>query len=223
MRRITIMGLALVAVLATSALAAGTASATSKLDFTWGVGEFQLKPGDEFSVYTLDLTIETSIGNVACTSEGGFAGTDLTNDEKTDKVELKYAFGDLAFGAPCTNSTTFAGEALVYISGSSPLGTLSLGSNGKAGFTALSASEPVKVLLFFVTIEKKCLYTFTKLKGSVKATPSVALVEAKFSKQKLKLAKPTSAPTCPKTATLTATSPFSRTQGGAQGIGEHTH
>jgi hypothetical protein len=213
MRRITIMSLALIAVLATSALLAGTASAKPlKLDLTYYSEEFQVRTGQELIMGGSEVTVATSIGIVTCT-EGEWGGVDQTNNEKTDKIEIRSGYGHY----PCSNTTSFPGEATVtgYLHG-----ILSLGSNGKAELNA----KGLEIELEF-SGENRCRYTFTKLKGTVTATPSAAALEMKFSKQKLKLEAAKSVAGCPKKATLTLSSSrvFALFNGNYYSAYEHTH
>jgi hypothetical protein len=220
MRRITIMG-ALVAVLATSALAAETASAKSlKLDLTHEFGTIQIKPGDEFNLVTHEVTITTNTGNVECSGEGSILGTDLTNDAKTANIELKHTTGSLGGESSCLSSVFGLGSrAQVYMEplSGARLGTLGLGSKGKAQVKSNSG----QIDIYFNTANVDCNYSFAKLKGSVNATPSVAAVEVKFAKQKLKVAN--SFRVCPQSATLTVPFNYSLTNANQETIFEHIH
>ncbi len=138
-------------------------------------------------------------------NEQGFVGTAQTNDEKTDKVEIKCTYGTWRLGN-CATSTPLGSEALVEAFGSSePLGTLNLGSNLKAELKTKSPGQPVYIYVGFSGGET-CYFDFSKLKGTISAVNVGGLnrMQLNFNKQKLKLYKPLSGKLCPKKATITA-------------------
>lgn len=217
MQRFKIMGLVLAAVLAMTAIASATASASQKLDLTWGYafGENQLKAGEEFRMNNNESTItfETSDGNVTCSSEyfpndQGFVGKDQTNNKATDTVELNYSYGAIDASKYCASATPLGSEAVVEVYGYSPLGTLKLhvGLTDTAVFKSNSKTEPVYVYMGF-TGGAQCYYTFTALKGSLTLAPwfeTYNQLEVNFEKRPIKLAKELSSAACPKKASITA-------------------
>jgi hypothetical protein len=214
--------LVLIAVLATSVLAAGPAWAKPpKLDLTYGSSpeEHQVPTGERFDMEWPDLTIASSIGNVRCIGGNGIHGTVQTNDEKADNIELKFGVDNLGGHSPCTNETTFVGEVFVTLE-PEPLGILRLGSNGKAEFKA-KGSEPARVQVHFKG-GPFCFFTFARLKGSVNATPFAEQLKIKFPSQKLTLEKAKSSPPCPKAAKLAATFEETETSRGFHLVYEHT-
>jgi hypothetical protein len=207
--RVGIAGVIVAVVLTLTALMAASASAApKKLDLTWDFEVNQLKTGEEFKMANdSDIAFETTAGGVKCEAafypeEQGFLGKDETNNEKTDKLELDYAYGGIYLGRVCASTLGLGTEALVAVyNPSGSLGTLSLGANGKASFKTPSTSEPAYVLEYFLNTGDECYYTFTKLSGTLSIGD---LTEIDFSNQKLKLDKTISNKLCPKTAKLTA-------------------
>jgi len=215
MRQVKMTILVLVAIMAMGAMAAGTASAAKKkLDLTWNGLENQLKAGEEFKMANnTGVTLETSVGNITCPSEyfpneQGFNGVDETNNEVTDKVEINSAYGAIGASRYCSTATPLGSEALVYFYYIPPKTTLSLSSNGKAGLAVANKAEPAYVYIAY-TGGTYCYYTYTSLKASVALVPWSETgwnqVEVTFNKAKLKLDKPYSLKTCPKTTALDAT------------------
>jgi hypothetical protein len=230
MQRLKLAGLALAAMFVLSALGAVNASAKpAKLDLTWNFEENQLKPGEEFKMANENaITLETSLGNVTCSAgfypnEQGFIGDDETNNEKTDKIEIKSTYGTWS-GASCSSGTVLGSSAYVEAFGSEyPLGTLNLSSSLKAELKTPSTAEPVYIYVGFSGGEV-CYFSFSKLKGAVKGLPwgGFERMEVNFSKQKLKLQKADSGKLCPKKATITAPFAYQTTGPEAYYIFEHT-
>jgi hypothetical protein len=232
LRYLKTAGIALVAMLVIGAAVAASASAKApppKLDLTWNFEENQLKPGEEFKMANDEgITFTTNLGDISCPSsfypgEQGFLGTDQTNNEKTDKIELKHTDGTWA-GGTCSTSTTLGSSAFVEtFAFDEPLGSLLLSVKGnKAEVKATSASEPVYVYVGFSGGES-CLYDFSKLKGTWKGKEAgYERLEVDFSNQTLKEYKPDSGKLCPKKVKITAAFEYQIT--GPEGfyIFEHT-
>jgi hypothetical protein len=205
MQRLSSLALALVAILAISATAAGAASAAPTLELLSALGA--LKTGDEMTmVVAATVTVETNDGDVTCVGEEGLKGirlpgTDVTNNEKTDKIEL----GESALfqTGTCLTGFSFLGASAEpdwFAVSASTLGTVSLSTNGKA---ELNAQGEDAFFLHF-SDDEPCEYRYTKLKGTfAPATDALNNVQPAFVKQKLSDDPSASSPRCPTKATLT--------------------
>jgi hypothetical protein len=215
-RRIRLIGLMLLGCFALGAITASTASAKAKvMELGYGLSEpMSLSPGAEFRMVNYsEITIETSAGNVSCKGGNvyptwqGFAGEDVTNDQKTDTIALKKTYGAINEEALCSN-TLIGGEAFAYVGDpekGGPVGSLTISSNLKV---ELKSSGIVPDLAAFALLNNKaeCYYTFTKLKTTVTGGTIGPFheLEINFTKQKLKFDKTDSSSFCPNKATLTA-------------------
>ena len=144
------------------------------------------------------MTYESTAGNLTCNSViySGLIGADQTNNEKTDKIEVKESRGNFN-GGPCEGSLPLGGEIRQYWTGGLPLGQLLSSTSGKAEF---KASGEAKIKLFGVAANAYCYYGFKKLKGTVSFEESgPAFID--FFQQKMKLKEHDAA--CPKTMLVT--------------------
>jgi hypothetical protein len=218
MRRIKIIGLSLVAIMAISALVASAASASAKtLDLTWNNGaEQQLNAGSEFKMANDGAVViePAGGGSVTCEAaffpeEQGYNGTVLTNNQKTDKIEVKAPYGTLAEGKPCASTVALGTTATVLASvfNEFPIGTLEIGSNLKVALKEEKKADPIAYEVNF-SGGAQCIWEFSSIKGVAKSAESNVLfgekLEIVFKKQKMKLNKSFSTVGCAKTATLTA-------------------
>jgi len=208
MRRLKIMGLALVFVLALSAVVASApAAASPTLHLGWGAGEepeAAVTAGANFEMNNFTaVTFELGGWAVTCTGNQGLVGSDETNNEKTDKIKLEAGYGTLSGSELCSSSLGLGSTAKVEFIGP---WTLALSTNKKAEMLA-----PKKALVL-VYIEfsgsEKCFYELKKLKGTWATEKYESLyndtLTMNFAKQKLKLYKRESGGLCPKTTTLNA-------------------
>jgi hypothetical protein len=176
------LGAALIAVLALAALVTATASAASqKLDLTWEVEAHQLAPAQTFDMALGSsvanertdgpLTLATNPGTVTCDPTefpwSGLGGVDETNDEKTDKLEMSEDY----FDGACSNTTGLGTKALVGLIPDDSI--LNLSSKGKAELKAQSGAAPIYLIVIYSGGDE-CLYTTTKLKGSLSLVRSGA-------------------------------------------------
>jgi hypothetical protein len=154
--------------------------------------------GDFWELEGSEATYESTAGNLTCSSViwSGLIGADQTNNEKTDKIEVKESRGNFD-GGPCEGSLPLGGNIRQYWMGGLPLGQLLLSTNGKAEF---KASGEAKIKLFGVAANAYCYYGFKKLKGTVSYEESgPAFID--FFKQKMKLKEHNAV--CPKTMLVT--------------------
>lgn len=210
MRHLKLAGAALMVAAASSAVLAGSAFAKApKLHLTWNDTKNPLVAGDEFKMADEGaFTVSTSSGSVTCTAgaypeEQGFYGEDLTNNAKTDKLELAGSYGLIA-GSYCPSGVPLASSAYTAVlPWQFVIGTLSLSTNHKATVKA-PKKMPDTVFLGF-SGGPSCFYTFTKLAGSWAGTYAEALhMSMSFNDQKLKFQKEISGALCPKQATVSA-------------------
>ena len=216
------LGAALIAILALAALVTATASAASqKLDLTWEVEAHQLAPGQTFDMALGSsvanegtdgpLTLATNPGTVTCDPTefpwSGLGGVDETNDAKTDKLEMSENYIDEA----CSNTTGLGTKAGVYLIPDDSI--LNLSSNGKAELKAKSRAAPIYVIVFYSGGDA-CLYTTTKLKGSLSLVSNGIgnQLSQLYTNQKVKLVKEESSPECRQKVALSA--PFFFALGG---------
>jgi hypothetical protein len=207
------LGAALIAVLALAALVAATASAASqKLDLTWEVEAHQLAPAQTFDMALGSsvsnerkdgpLTLATNPGTLTCDPTewpwSGLGGVDETNDETTDKLEMNEDYFDEA----CSNTTGLGTKALVGLIPDDSI--LNLSSKGKAELKAKSG-EPIYLIVIYSGGDE-CLYTTTKLKGSLSLVPYGAgnQLSQLYTNQKVKLVKEDSSPECRTKVALSA-------------------
>jgi hypothetical protein len=216
------LGAALIAVLALAALVTATASAASqKLDLTWEVEAHQLAPAQTFDMALGSsvanertdgpLTLATNPGTVTCDPTefpwSGLGGVDETNDEKTDKLEMSEDY----FDGACSNTTGLGTKALVGLIPDDSI--LNLSSKGKAELKAQSGAAPIYLIVIYSGGDE-CLYTTTKLKGSLSLVRSGAgnQLSQLYTNQKVKLVKEDSSPECRTKVALSA--PFFFALGG---------
>jgi hypothetical protein len=233
MRRITTLALTLVAVLAVSALAAGTAAAkTKKLVIYSAEPELLAAPGDNFDMVLYHWStsenvgpntfqVETSTGTASCTGTEfpftGLQGKVETNSESTDKVEMTETFGTMGGSAACPNTSPLGTSAAVYLLPNASILNLS-GSKGKAELKAKSTSQPLDLDVFY-SGGAACGYTATALKGTLKLQPysSWEQMVVTFTKAKVKLAKGSES-VCSKKTTISGS--FGYQNRGGEGFGE---
>jgi hypothetical protein len=177
MRRITTIGLALVASLAIATVAAAQASAT-KLTLSDKTGA-SLPLNEFFNLFgENNLVINASVeeGEIGC-QEPYAAGVELavlTNEKSTDELKVLTATGALHGGAVCRS---FGGNATVSLNS----GPIKLRANGKATWSAVSVS------ISFNNIGR-CSFSVGHLTGTNNATLSRQPLEASF-EHKLRLSE----------------------------------
>ncbi|MHB8234319.1 MAG: hypothetical protein ACYDHT_06660 [Solirubrobacteraceae bacterium] len=197
MQRISIIAKALLCGALVYGLAVGSADAkTPTLHLT--AGGHSLVAGDFYELEGSQTSYESTAGNLTCSSViySGLIGADLTNNAKTDKVEVKESRGNFN-GGPCEGSLPLGANIRQYWLGGLPLGQLTLSTTGKAQF---KASGEAQIKLFGVAANAYCYYGFKTLKGTVAFEESgPAFVD--FFQQKMKLKEHDVA--CPKTMLLT--------------------
>jgi hypothetical protein len=197
MQRISIIAKVVVCSALVYGLAVGSAEAKKTTLHLTG-GEHSLVAGDFWELEGSEVTYESTAGNLTCSSViwSGLIGADQTNNEKTDKIEVKESRGNFN-GGPCEGSLPLGGNIRQYWMGGLPLGQLLLSTNGKAEF---KASGEAKIKLFGVAANAYCYYGFKKLKGTVSYEESgPAFID--FFKQKMKLKEHNAV--CPKTMLVT--------------------
>jgi hypothetical protein len=208
MQRIRILGAVAFAALALGAITASAASAKAKVlhlkTSSYFGFEHVLVPGDlyeledasEFVAYAPDKS-RTECDNTAYKHYNGFNGTLLSNDQKTDEVELTSATGFYnGDGQACKTSIPTGSNTHVYFFGGNPLAALRLGSNLKAEIKA-NPTEELKVELSSSDTGLFCAYATKKLKGVIVREENGRML-VKFYNQKLTL-KAQRSPSCPKT------------------------
>jgi hypothetical protein len=170
MKRIAITCFALVALLAASAAAAGSASAEK---LTLSEGGTALEAGNTFEIYGFDnLFVTTSEGAIECPTS--FAGTALevsvlTNSKGLDEVQIKHIYGG-NLPEPCRSFTGNAGVSLE-----------SLGAILRLRATGKAAVGPVVLLIHFEHEEYQgirysniqCVYKAFRLHGTNTATTTL--------------------------------------------------
>jgi hypothetical protein len=203
MRRFRITGLALVAVLAISAVAAATATATK---LTLSEGGVALAAGSTFEVYTKEsIAIRTSQGNFDCFVEQPFveegAGLLLevtTNSRPIDSLRVVQGLGFFGNAKECRTENGF-GHADISL-GSGPL---KLTSTGRA-------VEGATVLRFtFERGPEQCDFK-GPFKGTVNATPTREPLEIEYSGKLGFDKKLRNDPRCPTFVEMTVSYPLSR-------------
>jgi hypothetical protein len=187
MRRFYSLGLALVAVLAMSAMIASTASATqlplTLLDPETGSA---VAPGTEIELYG-GINFETPSGPMSCEEHGmsGFYGKVVTNQTPKDSVAISSPmeiFGNVN-GAGACEAPTVLGTATVFQVSGVPA-TLTLGSTGKAQLVPTSGKLAFKMEFSGGAI---CQYERAKLTGFVGTPFSWVPADVQFSGQKFTL------------------------------------
>jgi hypothetical protein len=231
MRKIIRLAVAFIAVLAVSALAAGTASAKSQklvLDsYYWSGVEWEEKlvpPGSTFDLllyrYSIEgfgpdsFYVETSTGTATCdpgafpeNPYSGLKGKLQSNGEPTDTVEISEPEGILAAGKACSNTSALGSKAHVVVYPQASILSLK-GSKGKAELTEKSTSAPIAMSVEYSS-GPVCFYTAAKLKGTLKLVNSGygeggawKAVVLTFAKSKVKLVKEASSTLCDKKTTI---------------------
>jgi hypothetical protein len=193
MPRISIIVKVVVCSVLVYGLAAGSAEAKKTALHLMG-GEHSLVAGDFFELEGSQATYESTSGNLTCETAvySGLIGADQTNNEKTDKIEVKEPRGTYD-GGLCKGSLPLGGEIRQYWLGGLPLGQLSLSTNGKAEF---KAAEEAQIKLFGVLANAYCYYGFKKLKGTI-TFEEAGFFTISFLQQKMKLKEHDAV--CPKT------------------------
>jgi hypothetical protein len=167
MHRMTIVGVALVAMLAVGAAAASTASATK---LTLSRNGTALAPGEaiEFTGGYDNFEVTTSRGSLKCEDfeQTGFEVSVITNSKGVDELEMGRLFGERA--GPCKS---FTGNAFINLA--SIGGPLKLRANGKAtaGQTSLVVEFEHLEYQGVPYHDVECVYAHGMLTGTNTATP----------------------------------------------------
>ncbi len=200
MQRISIIAKIAICSVLVYGLAAGSAEA-KKTALHLTAGEHSLVAGDFFELEGSQVTYESTSGNLTCKTAvySGLIGADQTNNEKTDKIEVKESRGTYNGGGLCEGSLPLGGEIRQYWIGGLPLGQLSLSTTGKAEF---KASGEAKIKLFGTLANAYCYYGFKKLKGTIAFEESGPFTVS-FVQQKMKLKEHDAV--CPKTMLVSTT------------------
>jgi hypothetical protein len=145
MHRFSIIAKVVVCSVLVYALAVASAEA-KKTAVHLTAGEHSLVAGDFYELEGSQVKYESTAGNLTCNSAvySGLIGADQTNNEKTDKIEVKESRGTYE-GGLCEGSLPLGGEIRQYWIGGFPLGQLSLSTNGKAEFKA-SGEDKIETL-----------------------------------------------------------------------------
>lgn len=188
MQRIKVMGLALVAVLAMSAITAGAASATAVLTLGDPVSGAPLTSGTEIEMYG-GINFETPSGPMNCSEYGlsGFYGKVVTNLATKDTVSISgplEIFGNVN-GLGACEAPTVLGPATVFQVSGFP-STLTLTTSGSA---KLSPNEGAGKVAFKMEFSGGvvCYYQRAYLTGSVGVPLSPKPAELEFTSQKFGL------------------------------------
>jgi hypothetical protein len=166
MRRIKVVGLAVIAVLAMSVTTTGAASAAK---LTLSEGGVALAPGDYFELWgSNNLGVSTSDESIECPDDP-YTGLDvnvLTSSKGMDELEIESMFGT---GLACRSEF---GNADVYLGSIGK--TLKLRSNGKASSGAASMSIDYEWVEYHEQRydDVSCSFTAKRLTGSNTATAS---------------------------------------------------
>jgi hypothetical protein len=136
---------------------------------------YMLRPGDFFGLQSAGVFFEVNPeANVGCTTRAyaGLVGEVVTNDEHLDRVSVSGAttgkYGEYA----CSGGGPFpiGGERGMSWAGSSPLGTLTLASTGKARYVANKAdADGTTVTLSSGENGGYCAYGVKTAKGTFNA------------------------------------------------------
>ncbi len=180
-----------------------TASASKPtLHLTSPSAGHSLTTGDFYELEGSPAHYESSAGNLECASQpfSGLVALDQTNNEKTDKLEVRNARERFYGEGPCFGSFPTGAENVQFWAGGSLLGSLSLAANLKAEFKTSATSE-AQIQIYSEATGDYCNYGVKKLKGTVTLA---APLKVSFSKQKLKLTQHNIA-NCPTDVSVTVT------------------
>lgn len=188
-----------------------SAAASKSLYLTWEGSKRPLVHGEDFTLESERITVETTAGNASCEGEGVYFGTQaLTVNAPVDTFDANFR-RNLPAWSSCTNSIplgTLSKVGVWHTCQCEGIGKLSLGANLKASIQAAEKTHPDYVQLSFPP-SQGCAYFFTSLKGTLRLVPYLSWnqIAVSFEKQKLNLAKNgiAVAPGCPKTALVTMT------------------
>ncbi len=191
MRRISIMGLCLVSLLAFSAAAAGSASAKTVLIAKTAKGK--LAPGATLTAFSSNLVFVTSAGNLEC-SENTLTGTLETNESAKDKGKVtKEASKGKEAGGLC--KTSAFGPTEIAASGF----PWPVEFNTK-GITKIKGTKKVTFTSTFPDAgNAKCVFEAAKVESKFNTNGPVKITTTK---QVFKRAKKGSAEICPEKGEL---------------------
>ncbi len=213
MHRIKAVGVALLALLAVSAIVVDGASAKAKtLSLTYNEGtEQQVKAGEAITfANTVSEVVEVGGGAITCPSGPSEYNALLATDETNNAAKDALTASPEPDLAPCASTASVFGplpefEYLKFGPAGPPYGDLVIGTKLTAEYKERAKGE---VIAFGVTANGlECVYSFTKIKGAVttgKNALSEPIMEISFTKAKLKFDKEHSEGACPRTATYTA-------------------
>jgi hypothetical protein len=222
------LGVALGCVLMLSALGAGSALATIKLELSRD--SFKLQPREEFRSFISEggggysphggvMTIETNPGTVSCSGDvpfSGLFGEVETNSRVVDKIKMTGAFGTLNAEAAesssgvCSNNTSLGTSALVHLRPREGFLLLN-GEKGTAKLREPSSTLPLQLEIAY-SGGTTCTYTAASFNGTLTLEPPPYKVyeaegrkdlNIQFQKQKVKPASGSPA-ACSKVVTVTA-------------------
>lgn len=214
MRTRRIMGAAMLAALAISAVLAGSAAAKSVLIARTAAGVIPV--GAEIKASSSDLVFHTEAGNLECTSNV-LTGTLGNNESAKDKgtVTEESSTGEIGFGPACNTTTPF-GPADIESSGFPwPV------EFSAKGLATVKGSKKVAFKSTFILAEgASCTYEASKVKSTFTpgAAGSPVPVELTTTKQVFKVNKGVSNPACPKSGELSGH--FTMSSGGETVLSE---
>ena len=186
MQRIKVMGLALVAVLAMSAITAGAASATTVLRLTDPETGAPLTPGTEIEMYD-GINFETPSGPMNCSEYGmsGFYGKVVTNLATKDTVSISgplEIWGNVAGLGACEAPTVLGLATVSQVEGFPSTSTLT-----SVGTAKLVPNAGKLILKMEFTGGAVCYYQRASLTGDVGVPLSPKPAELEFRSQKFTL------------------------------------
>jgi hypothetical protein len=188
MRQIKIVGIALVAVLAMSAMVAATASAKVPvvLTFTDPISGSPVAPGTEVEMYD-GVGFETPSGPMNCAEYGqsGFYGTIATNQTPKDTIAITSPieiYGNTNGLGACEAPTVLGTASVTQVSGFPA--TLTLTTAAKATLVPASGKIAFKMQFSGGT---ECVYERPKLSGIVGVPLFWAPAQLEFAQQRFSL------------------------------------
>ncbi len=205
MRRIKIIGLALCAVVALSAVISATASAKPVPPLEEYPTMRFIEKGDPMQFVSDEVVLATSVGNIQC-SVGELDATLESNGLKTDEFSITGAMFNGAGGAPCSGPTSLGDATVVAMPPTGGwLGTFKTnGTSEVIGNPNLIGNPDLLVSVTFGELVPAvhCTWEASKVKSSFDADGRpIQITEAD---EKFKVDRSMSDAACPRTGTMSA-------------------
>jgi hypothetical protein len=162
-------------------------------------------PGAEMTFAAGGLNVITNLGTVKCSGDGALIGSDISDEEPTDRFTITESFhnGYLHGEFPCQEGLPTLGKPFLGFNTSHAaggiIGEIWMTSKGKEKFYFRSGAL---FEMFFSTTHEPCVYQPKTLSGTVSNINQATALKLGFKSTAMKIDKEDSGIGCPKKASL---------------------